>query len=77
MKWEFLGELKTSMQDFGYMWECPNLVKVSNDKYAFVFSPQGLEREELKYQNIFQSGYVIGKLDFNEVSLKVIANLKI
>jgi beta-fructofuranosidase len=61
--WTLVGELKTSMPDFGYMWECPNLVKVSEGKYAFIFSPQGLEAEEVKYQNIYQSGYVIGQLD--------------
>ena len=70
IKWELLGELKTNMQDFGYMWECPGLMKVSDDKYAFIFSPQGLEGEEFKYQNIFQSGYVIGNLDLKETELK-------
>lgn len=69
-KWDFAGELKTNMKDFGYMWECPNMVKVGNDKYAFVFSPQGLEAEEFKYQNIYQSGYVIGDLDLNKIELK-------
>lgn len=70
MQWDLLGELKTRMQEFGYMWECPNMVKVSQDKYAFIFSPQGLESEEFKYQNIFQSGYVIGDLDLKKVELK-------
>lgn len=70
MKWELLGELKTSMQDFGYMWECPNMINIDEYKYAFIFSPQGLDSEEFKYQNIYQSGYVIGDLDLNEVSLK-------
>lgn len=69
-KWELVGELKTGMQDFGYMWECPNMVKVNEDKHAFIFSPQGLECEEFKYQNIYQSGYVIGVLDLENVELK-------
>lgn len=68
-KWELLGELKTDMKDFGYMWECPNMFRVSEDKFAFMFSPQGLKAEELRYQNIYQSGYVIGDLDLEEVSL--------
>ncbi|EES47725.1 sucrose-6-phosphate hydrolase [Clostridium botulinum] len=69
-KWTFIGELKTDLDDFGYMWECPNLVKLDNDKkYAFLFSPQGLEAEELKNQNIYQSGYIIGDLDLNNISL--------
>ncbi|ACD22897.1 sucrose-6-phosphate hydrolase [Clostridium botulinum] len=68
-KWEFIGELKTDLDDFGYMWECPNLVKVSDNKFAFLFSPQGLEAEELRNQNIYQSGHIIGDLDLNDVSL--------
>lgn len=70
LKWDLLGELKTNMQDFGYMWECPNMIKVSEDKYAFIFSPQGLESEEFKNQNIYQSGYVVGTLDLEKVELK-------
>lgn len=69
-KWELLGELKTNMKEFGYMWECPNIIKVNDEKHAFLFSPQGLESEEFRNQNIYQSGYVIGNLDLNEVSLK-------
>lgn len=68
--WEVAGELKTNMRDFGYMWECPNMVKILDDKYAFIFSPQGLESEEFKYQNTYQSGYVIGELDIQNVQLK-------
>ena len=76
VKWEIIGELKTNMKDFGYMWECPNIINISEDKYAFIFSPQGLECEEIKYQNIFQSGYVIGELDLDEVSLNAHSEFK-
>lgn len=68
-KWNFLGELKTGLNDFGYMWECPNIVNVADDKYAFLFCPQGLSNQKFKYQNIYQSGYIIGDLDSNSVSL--------
>lgn len=69
-KWELVGELETNMKEFGYMWECPNIIKVNDDRYAFLFSPQGLEAEEFKNQNIYQSGYVIGNLDFKVPQLK-------
>ncbi|MDB2153720.1 sucrose-6-phosphate hydrolase [Clostridium butyricum] len=69
-KWELVGELETDMKEFGYMWECPNIIKVNDDRYAFLFSPQGLEVEEFKNQNIYQSGYVIGNLDFKVPQLK-------
>lgn len=65
--WSFLGELKTKFVEFGFMWECPSLISIG-DNDVFIFSPQGLEKEEFKYQNIYQSGYVIGKLDLDEIS---------
>lgn len=58
----FLGELKTSLRDFGYMWECPNMFTLAG-KDVLLFSPQGLNAEELRYQNLYQSGYVVGELD--------------
>jgi beta-fructofuranosidase len=67
--WQLASELKTDMNDFGYMWECPNVFRVSENKFAFMFSPQGLTEEEFRYQNICQSGYVIGDLNLDEVSL--------
>lgn len=69
LEWSILGELKTDMKDFGYMWECPNMVKLSEDKYGFIFSPQGLKEEEYKNQNLYQAGYVIGNLDLNKCEL--------
>lgn len=68
-KWSFAGELKTDVNNFGYMWECPNILRVSKDKFVFMFSPQGLKEEEFRYQNIYQSGYVIGELNLDEISL--------
>ncbi|PXX80437.1 glycoside hydrolase family 32 protein [Dielma fastidiosa] len=62
-QWEFYGEVKTELEDFGYMWECPNLVSF-NDADAFIFSPQGLKQEGLRYQNRYQSGYILGHYDF-------------
>lgn len=61
--WSLMGELETKLSDFGFMWECPNLLEVEENKFALIFSPQGLEAEEFKNQNIYQSGYVIGDLN--------------
>lgn len=60
MEWEFAGELETSLKDFGYMWECPDYFELQ-DRGVFIFSPQGLEPQGDKYQNIYQSGYLIGE----------------
>lgn len=57
--WQFAGEVRTSLENFGYMWECPDYFEIDNQG-VFIFSPQGLNAEGDHYQNIYQSGYVIG-----------------
>ncbi|ADO54322.1 glycoside hydrolase family 32 protein [Paenibacillus polymyxa] len=59
--WQFEGELNTGLESFGYMWECPDYFEL-NGAGVLVFSPQGLEPSGDENQNIYQSGYVIGKL---------------
>lgn len=54
-QWKFCNELKTK-ESFGYMWECPDLFKLDGQDILSV-SPQGMEREEFRFQNIYQSGY--------------------
>lgn len=58
--WAFRGELKTDFSGFGFMWECPDYYE-RDGKGVLIFSPQGLEEKGNHYQNIFQSGYVVGK----------------
>jgi len=62
--WEMEGEIETELEDFGYMWECPNYVNI-DDKDILIFSPQGLE-EEFRFQNTYQSGYIIGKFNIED-----------
>ncbi len=57
--WTFLGEIQTELDHFGYMWECPDYFELDG-KGILVFSPQGLEPTEDKYQNIYQTGFIIG-----------------
>ncbi|MCP3810262.1 sucrose-6-phosphate hydrolase [Paenibacillus sp. Lou8.1] len=59
--WEFEGELCTGLESFGYMWECPDYFEL-NEAGVLIFSPQGLEPSGDENRNIYQSGYVIGKL---------------
>ncbi|PNZ70758.1 sucrose-6-phosphate hydrolase [Staphylococcus croceilyticus] len=65
-KWEFVGELHTSLEDFGYMWECPDYFKLDGED-VILFSPQGLDAKGDKFRNIYQSGYIIGELDFDSL----------
>ena len=57
--WKFFKELGVE-QKFAYMWECPDLFSLE-DEYVLSFSPQGLEREEYRYQNIYHAGYFLSK----------------
>ncbi|KKK38946.1 sucrose-6-phosphate hydrolase [Mesobacillus campisalis] len=69
--WQFAGEVKTGLgESFGYMWECPDYFELEGQG-VFLFSPQGLEAKGDSFQNIYQSGYVIGSpLDLEKVELK-------
>ena len=54
--WRFLKTI-TATEPFGYMWECPDYFKVEG-RPVFAFSPQGIEAEEYRFTNIYQSGYL-------------------
>lgn len=58
-KWSFYKELMTDTL-FAYMWECPDLFAL-DDYHVLSFSPQGLEKEEFRFQNIYQAGYFVVK----------------
>jgi beta-fructofuranosidase len=63
--WEFEGEIQTNLKKFGFMWECPDYFELDG-KGVLIFSPQGLEPNGDQFQNIYQSGYILGKkLDLN------------
>lgn len=57
--WKFDRDLTTE-NTFGYMWECPDFFTLGDQEVLSV-SPQGLTREEYRFQNIYQSGYFILK----------------
>ena len=72
LEWSFLGELE--MLNFhdkeGYMWECPDYVNIDG-KDVMIFSPQGLEAQGDKYNNIFNVIYAIGTLDLDNLVFNV------
>lgn len=59
-EWKLEGELETTLKDFGFMWECPDYMELDGNG-VFIFSPQGLDASGDCYQNIYQSGYLIGE----------------
>lgn len=69
LEWKFEGELATNLDNFGFMWECPDYFEM-DDRGILIFSPQGLEPQGDLYQNIYQAGYVLGeKIDLERRKL--------
>ena len=61
----------TTIEKFGYMWECPDLIKLKDIKtqkvkYMLSISPQGIKEDGYKYNNIYQSGYFLEDMDFKK-----------
>lgn len=70
IQWTFEGEIGTKLNSFGYMWECPDYFELQNQG-VLIFSPQGLSPVGDKYQNIYQSGYVLSeKLNLQQKTLQ-------
>ncbi|KXZ40400.1 beta-fructofuranosidase [Alkalithermobacter thermoalcaliphilus JW-YL-7 = DSM 7308] len=65
--WDMVGEVAGSninnLGDFGFMWECPDLFEL-NGKDILISSPQGIKPQGDLYNNIYQSGYFVGKVDY-------------
>lgn len=53
-RWQFSKKL--SVPNFGYMWECPDMLEVGGQRLLSV-SPQGLPHFETRIQNVYNSGY--------------------
>ncbi|MBE8954624.1 MAG: glycoside hydrolase family 32 protein [Quinella sp. 2Q5] len=66
--WELLGEVKTDYYDFGYMWECPNLLQFE-DMDVLIVCPQGVVHQELRYQNHCLAGYFIGHFSVDSLDM--------
>ncbi|GAA3327033.1 hypothetical protein GCM10020331_065380 [Ectobacillus funiculus] len=47
----------------GYMLECPDFIEL-NGKHVLLSSPQGIQPEGDLYQNLYQTGYLVGEFDY-------------
>ncbi len=56
---------------FGYMWECPNLVRLVDEETGeshdvLIFCPQGISPEREGFENVFPCVAIVGELVGNE-----------
>lgn len=65
--WQSMGEIAGSglggLGEFGYMWECPDLFALAGQE-ILICCPQGLPAQAERYLNTFQTGYLLGRLDY-------------
>ncbi|AMB96160.1 sucrose-6-phosphate hydrolase [Aerococcus urinae] len=74
--WNFLGPLQLTSGDSAYMMECPNYVKVDGQD-LLIFCPQGLDQDELNYQNIYPNTYLSSEsIDWENLTLSKPSALK-
>lgn len=60
-EWTYKGEINTTFENnSGFMWECPDYFTLEGQG-IMLMSPQGMAPEGDKYQNVFQSGYLVGE----------------
>lgn len=64
-EWEYIGVLAESDGTLGYMWECPDFFEL-NGKHVLMFSPQGIDAQGNLYNNIYQTGYLVGDYDYEK-----------
>ncbi|PTL16410.1 sucrose-6-phosphate hydrolase [Staphylococcus gallinarum] len=68
VNWEFQGEIETKLDEFGYMWECPDYFNL-NGYDILMFCPQGLASKGEHFKNIYQSGYIMGQYDIDNLTM--------
>ncbi len=61
--WNYVGIVGESHQQFGYMWECPDLFHLDGQD-VLIMSPQGVPEEEYRYKNTNATVYCLGTLDY-------------
>ena len=70
--WECEGEMtfpdaSGAFDSFGYMWECPNLVRLRDEESGcsrdvLIFCPQGITPEREGFENVFPCVAIVGEL---------------
>lgn len=50
-------------EPFGYMWECPNYLKIGDRKFLFT-CPQGVPQDGMEFANVYQCGWFSLDYDF-------------
>lgn len=61
--WHSVGVLAESLGDMGHVWENPDFFELDG-YHVLLFSVHGLQPEAYEFRNLYQTGYVVGKYNF-------------
>ncbi len=69
LSWKDRGAIVKSDGKLGFMLECPDFFELEG-KHVLVFSPQGVKAEGDKFQNLYQTGTLVGEFDYANAEFK-------
>ena len=58
--WVLNGSISVEEKEFGYMWECPDVIPFE-EKDTFIYSPQGIEAQGERFNNLYQTVVQLGQ----------------
>ena len=64
LHWVLNGSISMEEKDFGYMWECPDVIPFE-EKDAFIYSPQGIEATGERFNNLYQTVVQLGQFSID------------
>lgn len=68
--WSFINIVALGQKgEMGQVWESPNFIRIGSDD-VLSFTTQGIKPNGKKYLNLYQSGWIIGSLDYNTGNFK-------
>lgn len=67
--WKLNGTIAKSFGDMGYMWENPDFFEMDGI-HVLILSVQGIQSDSYRFRNLYQTGYVVGKFNYNSVQFE-------
>lgn len=69
LNWNSISSID-SIEEFGYMWECPDLFEIEGQN-ILITCPQGVPQKENICENIYLAGYFLINEDYRKHDIKV------
>lgn len=73
--WKEVSILDQSYGYLGFMWECPDFFEL-NGYFVLLFSPQGIEPQGIRYNNLYQTGYLVGFFDYRSLKFTPVTEFR-